>query len=380
MTADITEPLFQPLTVRDVTIPNRTVMAPMGRNFCTDHVLDAASPAYYRRRIEGGVGMIITEATGVDHPVSVDRGNTPRMDGDAALAMWRKVVDEVHSAGGIIANQLFHQGMLYGGADPAVLGNSMRPSGTIGTPGATSYTPEYIEQARRPTRPMTDSEIADVIAAFGRSARNAVSVGFDAIDVHGAHGYMVDGFLWGHSNQRTDRWGGSQRQRTAFAVEVIKTVRAEMRDGMPLFFRFSQHKSSNYDARTAETPQDLEAMLGPMADAGVDVFDASIRRFWQPAFEGSDLNLAGWARKLTGKPVMAVGSVGLGSTTTETFMKVGTELVADNVPLLMERFNSGEFDLIAIGRSLIGDPDYVNKLRSGEQPTAFSRDHLATLY
>src|SRR6185369_13541436 len=242
MTADITEPLFQPLTVRDVTIPNRTVMAPMGRNFCTDHVLDEASPAYYRRRVEGGVGLVITEATGIDHPLSVDRGATPHMHGEAPLAMWRKVVGAVHAAGGLIATQLFHQGMLFGGANPERTEQSLRPSGTIGLPGPTSYPPEYIERAARPTRPVSDSEIAEVIAAYGRSARNAVGVGFDAVAIHGAHGYMVDGFLWGESNQRTDRWGGDQRQRTAFAVEVIKAVRAEMPDGMPLIFRFSQHK------------------------------------------------------------------------------------------------------------------------------------------
>ena len=109
------------------------------------------------------------------------------------------------------------------------------------------------------------------------------------------------------------------------------------------------------------------------------VVDASIRRFWQPAYEGSPLNLAGWAKKVTGKPVIAVGSVGLGFTASDTFMKTGAEQADDNIGLLMERFNAGEFDMIAIGRSLIGDPDYVGKLRRGEAPVRFSRDHLSTL-
>ena len=379
MTAELTAPLFTPLEVRGVTIPNRTVMAPMGRMFAQNHVPHRDAPAYYRRRIEGGVGLVITEATGVDHPLAADNGGTPHMHGDAALSGWKKVVDEVHGAGGLIFPQLFHQGMLHGGGNPDVAMDSLRPSGTIGTPGSTSFAPHYIERASQPTRPMSEEDISDAIAAYARSVRNAVEVGFDGIALHGAHGYLIDGFLWGDSNQRTDRWGGDIVERTAFAVEVVRAARAAMPVGMPLVFRFSQHKSSNYDARTTQSPQELEAMLGPIADAGVDILDASIRRFWQPAYEGSTLNLAGWAKKVTGKPVIAVGSVGLGFTASETFMKVGTEQADDNIGQLMERFNADEFDMIAIGRSLIGDPDYVNKLRSGEEPVRFSRNHLSTL-
>src|SRR3546814_15944531 len=89
---------------------------------------------------------------------------------------------------------------------------------------------------------------------------------------------------------------------------------------------------------------------------------------FRSAYEGSSLNLAGWAKKVTGKPVIAVGSVGLGFTASDTLMKVGTEQADDNVALLMERFNEGEFDMIALGRPLIGDPVYVHKLRTGEAP------------
>jgi len=379
MSAELTAPLFQPLTLRGLTIPNRTVMAPMGRNFAIDHAPHPDTAAYYRRRAEGGVGLIITEANGIDHPLAVDVTNNPGMFGDAALAGWKKVVDEVHAAGGLIFPQLFHQGMLRGGARPDEDVESMRPSGTIGVPGSTSFSPRFIERAQAPTRPMTEEEIADVIAAYARSVRNAVNVGFDGIELHGAHGYMIDSFLWAESNQRTDRWGGGPAERARFAVEVVKAARAEMPEDMPLSFRFSQHKSSNYDARNTQTPQELEAMLGPIVDAGVDILHSSIRRFWQPAYDGSDLNLAGWAKKVTGKPVIAVGSVGLGFTASETFMKVGTEEGDDNIARLMDRFNAGEFDMIAIGRSLIGDPAYVNKLRRGEEPSRFSRDLLSSL-
>src|SRR3546814_9076420 len=103
-----------------------------------------------------------------------------------------------------------------------------------------------------------------------------------------------------------------------------------MSDERPPVVPFSQHKSHNYDARVAHTPDQLEAMLGPLADAGVDVMDASIRRFWQPAFEGSPLNLAGWAKRLTGKPSIAVGSLGLTGSASDTLMGRGEAGAGDN--------------------------------------------------
>jgi 2,4-dienoyl-CoA reductase-like NADH-dependent reductase (Old Yellow Enzyme family) len=373
----IAAPLFQPLSVRGLTLPNRTVMAPMGRMFAQQGVPHPDAAAYYARRAQGGAGLIITEATGIDHPLSTDHPGIPIMYGEAALAGWRGVVEAVHAAGGLIVPQLFHQGMLRGGSFGTVM-DSLRPSGLVGDHGPHTFAEGFVEALAAPTAPMSEEDIADVVAAFARSAASAVRLGFDGIALHGAHGYVIDSFLWAASNRRDDRFGGDQRQRTRFAVEVIKAVRAEMPAGMPLFFRFSQHKSHNYDARVAETPGELEAMLGPLVEAGVDVLDASIRRFWQPAFDGSPLNLAGWAKKLTGKPSIAVGSIGLSNTATDTFMKNEAGRL-DNIPLLMERFGSGEFDLVSIGRSLIGDPDFVAKLRSGEPVIPFARSALTTL-
>jgi 2,4-dienoyl-CoA reductase-like NADH-dependent reductase (Old Yellow Enzyme family) len=378
MTAIETAALFQPLRVHGLTFPNRTVMAPMARGFAQHNAPHPDTAAYYRRRVEGGVGLIITEATGVDHPLAVDYPTVPVMHGPAALAGWKAAVNEVHAAGGLIASQLYHQGMLRGGKFDE-LPESLRPSGTIGVAGPNSLHPGYVARAVAPTRPMSEGEIADVIAAYARSARHAVDIGFDAIELHGAHGYLIDGFLWAESNRRTDRWGGDHRQRATFAAEVVRAVRAEMPPDMPLIFRFSQHKSINYDARATSSPEELEAMLGPIVEAGADMLHASIRRFWQPAYEGSPMNLAGWAKKVTGLPVIAVGSVGLSLTASDTLRNIGDEAAEDNIALLMERLNAGEFDMIAIGRSLLGDPHYVEKLRSGETPRRFTRDALAEL-
>src|SRR3546814_19265714 len=107
MTAELSAPLFTPLTVRGVTIPNRTVMAPMGRQFAQDHVPHPDAPAYYRRRIEGGVGLVISEATGVDHPLSADRSGTPHMQGGAAHAGWKALGERCPRHGSPLFPHLF---------------------------------------------------------------------------------------------------------------------------------------------------------------------------------------------------------------------------------------------------------------------------------
>ena len=158
---------------------------------------------------------------------------------------------------------------------------------------------------------MTEQDIADVIAAYARSAVRARDAGFDGIAIHGAHGYLIDTFFWAETNQRTDRWGGAVANRTRFGAEVVRAIRAAIGPELPIFFRFSQWKQQDFRARLATTPQELEQLLGPIADAGVDVFDGSVRYFDRAEFEGSPLNLSGWAKKLTGKLAMAVGGIGL---------------------------------------------------------------------
>lgn len=372
------QPLFAPFQVRSLHLANRAVMAPMGRPFARDGVPSDLAAAYYASRARGEVGLVITEATGIDHPLATDHPGVAVMHGEAALDGWRRVVEAVHAEGGKIIPQLWHQGMLRGGsaADPTMA--SLRPSGIVGEPGSTSFTPGFVEGVVRPTAPMTDADIADTIAGFARAAAAAAGLGFDGVELHGAHGYLIDSFLWEASNRRADRFGGSHAARATFAAEVVRAVRASTPPDFPIFFRFSQHKSHNYDARIADDPATLEALLGPIADAGADVLDASTRRFWQPAFEGSPLNLAGWAKKLTGLPTIAVGSVGLNNTASDTFQaREGAR--EDNVLRMLERLGSGEFDLIGIGRSLIGDAAYVRKLRTGEALTPFVRAQLEAL-
>ncbi|MCC5981686.1 MAG: NADH:flavin oxidoreductase [Oceanicaulis sp.] len=344
-------PLFQPFQLGSLALANRIVMAPMTRSFSPGGVPGEDVAAYYRRRAENAVGLIITEGTTIDRPGASFDPAVPNFHAPESLAGWKKVVDAVHAAGGKIAPQLWHVGL------------ARRP-GTGPHPDAPSDSPSgVLHTGKQIGEPMSEADIADTIHAFAKAARASVEIGFDAIELHGAHGYLIDQFFWDGLNKRSDRFGGDLVGRTSFGREIVKAVRAEMPADMPLILRYSQWKQQDYTARLAETPQALEAFLTPLAEAGVDIFHASTRRFWIPEFEGSDLNLAGWTKKLTGKPVITVGSVGLNSDFLGAFMGEGSP--AASIDGLIKRFEAGEFDLVAVGRALLSDPEWAAKVRDG---------------
>ncbi|HEY6869425.1 MAG TPA: 12-oxophytodienoate reductase, partial [Novosphingobium sp.] len=134
----------------------------------------------------------------------------------------------------------------------------------------------------------------------------------------------------------------------------------------PLVFRFSQQKQQDYDACIARTPDELEMVLGELADGGVDMFDASVRRFSVPAFAGSDLTLAGWARKLTGRPSMAVGGIGLNNWVQDTLQRRSETTATNNLDEVRALFDKGMFDVLGVGRALISDPEWPRRVRAGE--------------
>lgn len=361
--------LFQPFNLGSLTLPSRVVMAPMTRSFSPGGVPNNDVIEYYRRRAAGGVGLIITEGTTVDHKAANGYPNVPRFYGEDALAGWQKVVEAVHAEGGKIVPQLWHVG-------------NVRKLGTEPDASVPGYGPcEKVKNGEVVVHGMSHDDIREVIAAFAQAAADAKRIGMDGVELHGAHGYLIDQFFWQGSNQRTDEYGGDLAQRSRFAIELIQAVRAAVGADFPIILRFSQWKQQDYSARLVETPQALEAFLKPLSEAGVDIFHCSTRRFWEPEFEGSELNLAGWTRKLIGKPTITVGSVGLDGEFLQ-FM-VNTDKVAQPAKLegLLERLNNQEFDLVAVGRALLVDPDWSLKVRDGreEEILPFSREALMSL-
>ena len=369
MTTEHLDPLFAPLRVGSMTLANRIVMAPMTRTMSPGNVPGDASVEYYRRRAAGGVGLILTEGTCVGHPAASGYPRVPFFYGDDALAGWGRVCQAVHAGGGCIMPQLWHVG-------------SVRRPGVEPDPELPGYGPSGMARPGKVTgHAMTESDIADVIAAFATAARDAERLGFDGVEVHGAHGYLIDQFFWDGTNKRDDAWGGDAIRRTRFAAEIIRAIRREVAADFPVVLRWSQWKQQDYTARLATDPASLGAFLAPLVDAGVDVFHCSQRRFWEAEFDGSALNLAGWVKSLTGKPVITVGSVGLDG----DFIVEGSHEFREAQPAsidgLLERLAADEFDLVAVGRALIANADWPARVRAGEtaQLKPYTKDLLQQL-
>ncbi|MFI6940586.1 NADH:flavin oxidoreductase [Streptomyces sp. NPDC050418] len=351
-TSRTAEILSRPVTLNGLTVPNRIAMAPMTRQFSPGGIPGENVAGYYARRAAAGVGLIVTEGTYVGHDSAGQSDDIPRFHGEEQLAGWKNVADAVHAAGGKIVPQLWHIGMVRrAGQPPFADAEPMGPSGL------------YKEGAEPTGKAMTQQDLDDVIAAFARAAADAERLGFDGVELHGAHGYLLDQFLWDGTNRRTDAYGGSAVARTKFSAEIVAAVRAAVSPAFPILFRYSQWKQQDYTARLAETPEDLESILTPLAAAGVDAFHASTRRYWLPEFEGSDLNLAGWTKKLTGKPTITVGSVGLDGEFINAFAGKGSEL--RGIDDLLDRLERDEFDMVAVGRALLQDPEWAAKVLSG---------------
>ncbi|WP_432118712.1 NADH:flavin oxidoreductase [Streptomyces sp. bgisy032] len=346
------EILSRPVSLGGLTVPNRIAMAPMTRMFSPGGIPGEDVASYYARRAAAGIGLIVTEGTYVGHESAGESDRVPRFHGEEQLAGWAKVAEAVHAAGGTIVPQLWHIGMVRKPGRPPVAGApAVGPSGLrIG--------------ADEPTgKAMTQADVDAVIGAFAEAAAAAERIGFDGVEIHGAHGYLLDQFLWEGTNRRTDAYGGDRVARARFSAEIVAAVRAAVSPGFPVIFRYSQWKQEAYDARLAETPEELEALLTPLAAAGVDAFHASTRRYWVPEFDDSDLNLAGWTKKLTGKPAITVGSVGLDGDFIKAFQGQGAEL--GDLGNLLDRFERDEFDMVAVGRALLQDPQWAEKVLAG---------------
>jgi 2,4-dienoyl-CoA reductase-like NADH-dependent reductase (Old Yellow Enzyme family) len=364
--------LFRPFKFGNVDLPNRIVMAPMTRSKSPGNVPGPDVAAYYRRRAEGGVGLIVTEGT-PPCPAGHSYPDVPAFYGDQAIAGWKRVLDDVRAGGGRIIPQLWHVGSF---RQPG-----MEPDPTIPGygPSAVSHPALADKEGTVPPVEMTQRDIDDTVAAFAKAAGNAKRLGFDGVELHGAHSYIIDQFFWSATNRRTDQYGGTLPQRTRFAVELIRAVRAEVGPDFPLLLRFSQWKQGDYRHKMAETPEELAAFLEPLTGAGVDIFHCSTRRFNDPEFEGSNLNLAGWTKKLTGKPTITVGSVGLDNDFLRTY--AGKDASKAGIDALITRLENDEFDLVAVGRALLSDPAWGQKIQAGRDDDiiAFQREHMAVL-
>ncbi len=351
------EVLFQPFNIKSLALKNRIVMAPMTRSFSPQGVPGDNVAAYYQRRAQAEVGLIISEGTTINRPAATSDPAVPAFHGEASLAGWKRVIDAVHAAGGKMAPQIWHVG-----AVPSP-GTDWVPPGPVESPSG------LLAPGKPRGQAMSLEDIADTIAAFARAALESKRLGFDVVEIHGAHGYLIDEFFWAGTNTRTDRFGGATlKERSRFAAEVVKAVRQAVGPDYPIILRVSQWKQQDYSVKLADTPAAMTDWLVPLVEAGADLLHCSQRRFWEPEFPTVDgdegLNFAGWAKKLTGAATISVGSVGLSGDMTGSF--AGKSSQPASLVRLFHRMERNEFDLIAVGRAILNDPQWVTKIRTGD--------------
>ncbi|MEO8756094.1 MAG: 12-oxophytodienoate reductase, partial [Casimicrobiaceae bacterium] len=354
MTTTDLDVLFTPASVRGLTLRNRFVMPGMQRGFTLDGGPSPRMVDYLRRCAAGGAGLIISESTSPDHPSAYWQPVMGRLE-RGTLPGWQRVVDAVKGEGAAFLLQLWHPGAMRKVAESHPLARlpALSPSGLI-------------QAGRSNGRAFTHAELEELSDAYVRAARDAERLGADGIEIHAAHGYLLDQFLWSETNRRDDGYGGETlAERARYPAEIAAAIRAATGSRFVISFRFSQFKEVDYGATVARDPEDLRGLLRVMRSAGVDLFNVSSRRFHKaewPDNAHADWNIAEWARSMTDAPVMTCGSVGLD---VEMFANLfddqepSESRVERDLAMLAERVRRGTIDLVGVGRAHIANNDFV---------------------
>jgi len=329
--------LFAPIKIKSLDLVNRAVMPPMGTNLGNpDGTVSEANLAYIKRRARGGAGLIITEIASI-HPSGSAIPNELGAYDDRFIPGLKKIADAVHAAGNKVALQLHHAGResLYLLREKKAIAPSSIPSLVFGLP----------------PREITREEIQEIIAAFGAAARRGMDAGFDAVEVHGAHGYLLTQFLSALSNKRNDEYGGSLINRSRFIIEILREVRKTVGPDFPISLRLSVEEC----IKDGYTFEDIRPILPNLVQAGADILHASLGTHGSPGgitsapFEyqpGFNVWRAKKLKEAVGLPVIAVGRF--------TNPSLANEVIA-----------RGEADLVAFGRQYLADPDFLIKAREG---------------
>lgn len=331
--------MFEPFKIKDLVVQNRIVMPSIGNNLSSAQGhLTPRSMAYYLARAEGGVGLIITEAVPVSLTGKHRAGCLCLFEPSHEKGM-KRLTDAIHEAGSKVAIQLHHAGRL---VNPQVSGGRIVSASEIPVRAGMS-----IPQALSP------KAIQETISDFARAAKRSLRIGFDAIEIHGAHGYLIHQFFSSRSNQRTDDFGGSLENRMRFSLEVAKAVREAVGDDFALIFRLS---AKEYEEGSYELEEAL-ALGKKLRDAGVDILHVSAGTTEGPQSslyciqpqampEACLAQFAETFKTEVGLPVIGVGRISRPET--------AEQLLRDN-----------KVDLVAMGRALLADPEWPKKVKDG---------------
>ena len=346
----MTANLFEPFALNNaLVLNNRILMAPLTRCMADEQLVPTDDMvAYYARRADAG--LIITEAT-IIRPDGQGYPNTPGIFTQAQIAGWRKVTDAVHAAGGKIFVQLWHTGRV---AHPHFFngGDVLAPSAEK----VEGSVPRMRELTYVTPKPATLEDIQGLVHDYAKAAENAIEAGFDGVEIHGANGYLIDAFLHHDSNRRTDEFGGTPANMSRFALEVVDAVVARIgKDRTGLRISPGAYFNMATDSRDRAVFDYFLAELETrdIAFVHVGIFDDSME------FDYLGGTVSSYVRAHYGKTL-----VGVGSYSAET----ASDAIAQD-----------KFDLIAIGRPFIANPDYVARVRDGAELTPYSDEMLATL-
>ena len=358
--------LFEPYKIKNTLLKNRIAMAPMTRNQSPGGIPTNDVVSYYKRRAEAEVGLIITEGVEVSHKASSAYPNVPRLDSKKARDGWKRVVGGIKEHDGAVIAQLWHCG-------------GFRKLGMAPNPEVPGHTASgLVRPGKRVAHAMSSDDIKETIDAFASDAKYCEEIGFDGVEIHGAHGYLIDNFFWRGTNEREDLYGGSIEKRSQLAANIVKAIRSNVSDNFIVGLRFSQWKQQDYEAKLATSSEELLKVIKQPADAGLDYLHSSMRRFWESEFKGSDENLAFWTKKLTGLPTISVGSVGLDS----DFIDMSAPASPRNIDKAISDISNKKYDMVAVGRALLADHEWVIKMREGriKDIIPYTKEALYKLY
>lgn len=330
--------IFSPMTIRHMTVKNRIVMMPMGTNFGEQNgEMSFLHINYYEQRAKGGTGLLIVENASVDSPQGSNGTTQLRIDSDNYIPRLYKLCENVHKHGACIAIQINHAG-------------ASAMSSRIGMqPVSASDVPS--KEGGEIPRPLTKEEILHIVRKYAEAARRAQICGFDAVEIHAGHSYLISQFFSPIYNKRTDEFGGSAENRTRFAHMILEAVRKQVGPHFPIFLRISADELMEGGNTLEDTLAYLEYL-----EKEVDVFDVSCGLNGSIQYQ-IDANYLpdGWrsymaraVKEKFGKPCIAVGNI--------RHPQIAEEILA-----------KGDADFIGMGRGLIAEPEWVNKVEYGNE-------------
>ncbi|MBT2736583.1 alkene reductase [Bacillus sp. ISL-7] len=344
--------LFEPIKMGAWNLRSRTAMAPLTRCFADDQtgVVGDDVVEYYRKRAADGIGLIISEGT-VISPRGKGYPGIPGIYSEEQIKGWKKVTDAVHKEGGTMIAQIWHVGRL----SHHELAGNLPPQAPSAIPAE-----GLVSRFRKPydiPEEMTIANIREVVSQYAQAAKNTIEAGFDGVEIHAAHGYLIDQFNSEITNHRTDQYGGNLAQRLTFMKEVIRAVIDAIGTERTMI-RFSAHKADvpNYMWEDPETA--IRTFVEAFNEVGATLLHPSIMQFNRVLADGKTMHQL--VRKYWDGLIVGVGSL--------------------DPEMAEQALEEGTIDVAAFGRPLISNPNFLHRLKNGEELEEYdAKKHLNIL-